>query len=48
LIDGYRGFDYNYLNPEGTIPDNAIISKGQERMMDKEDLEDAMADDKEG
>lgn len=47
LIDSYQGFDYGYLNSEGTIPSDSIISKGQQRM-DNEDLEDAAADDREG
>ncbi|KAI8575309.1 hypothetical protein K450DRAFT_262338 [Umbelopsis ramanniana AG] len=48
LIDGYRGVDYGYLNPEGVIPETSVIGKGQERMMDTEDIEDAQADDREG
>jgi hypothetical protein len=48
LIDGYRGVDYGYLNPEGIIPEASVIAKGQERMMDTEDIEDAQADDREG
>ncbi|KAJ2959929.1 hypothetical protein NQZ79_g4658 [Umbelopsis isabellina] len=48
LIDGYRGPAYGYLNSEGTIPEDAIVSKGQNRIMDNEDIEDAAADDREG